>query len=199
VINRYIDLKKLIRYLKKYLIENKIKIYNNNKNKKNMKKLLILFSMLMITLTSFSQIDASLGITNFSLDTKLSSNNGINVGLTIKHLYLDFSSNMAKGSGSYLDFSSQSTYNSDKVRSSIINIGYNIFPLKIWSITPIVGYGYTNDIYEDQISWDTYFYGKAKSHINFGIVTKIYIKDIGIFVGKGTLEDFKIGLSYKFF
>jgi hypothetical protein len=164
------------------------------------KLLLVLFSMLVFTLTSFGQTDLSLGVTGFSLDTKLSSKVGLNIGVSINHFYCDLSSNMASGKGEELDFSSSSTYNANKMSVGVINVGYNIFilPSKIWSITPMIGYGYAREIYEDPIGWDTYFYGDTKSYINFAVITKVYVNNIGIFAGTGVIERFKFGLSYKF-
>jgi len=166
-----------------------------------MKKVLLsIVVMLVFTLTSFSQSDLSLGVTGFSLDTKLSSKVGINLGVSINHFYCDLSSNMASGKGEELDFSSSSTYNANKLSVGVINVGYNfyILPSHMWSVTPMIGYGYAREIYEDPIGWDTYFYGNTNSYINFAIITKVYIDKVGIFVGTGVIEKFKFGLSYKF-
>jgi len=80
-----------------------------------------------------------------------------------------------------------------------INVGYNIFltPSKILCITPIIGYGYASEIYEDSLLFPTYFYGDAKSYFNCGLIGKIRIGKIGILVGGGTFEMLKFGLSYN--
>jgi hypothetical protein len=105
---------------------------------------------------------------------------------------------MASGKGEELNFSSSSTYNANKLSVGVINFGYNILPSNIWSVTPMIGYGYAREIYEDPIGWNTYFYGDTKAYINFAIITKIYVDKIGIFIGTGVIEKFKFGLSYKF-
>lgn len=156
--------------------------------------------MLVLTLTSFSQSDVSLGVVGFSLDTKLSSEIGLNMGVSINHFYCDLSGNMATGKGEELDFSSSSTYNANKLSVGVINVGYNIYilPTHLWSVTPMIGYAWGREIYEDPIGWNTYFYGDTKSYVNFGLITKVYIDKVGIFVGTGVIENFKFGLSYKF-
>lgn len=166
-----------------------------------MKKILFLISIIVIsTMTISAQIDISLGMTGFALNTKSSSKIGFNMGLTINHFYCDFSNNFASGKGEELDFSSSNTYKADKLSVGIINVGYNInvFPSNTWYITPLIGYGYARDIYEDPVGFDTYFYGKTKSYFNFGVITKVYLNKFGIFGGIGTFEKFKFGLAYKF-
>jgi hypothetical protein len=144
--------------------------------------------------------DMSLGVTVFSLDTKSSSNVGVNMGITIDNFYCDLSGNMSTGKGEYLDFSSSNTYSANKSNVSIFNVGYNIFILqsKNWSITPIIGLGWISDIYQDPIGWETYFYGDTETYFNFGFISKIYIDKVGVFAGMGILEKFKFGLSYSF-
>ena len=166
-----------------------------------MKRLLFFISIMFVSiLTSSAQTDISLGMTGFALDTKTSSKVGLNMGLTINHFYCDFSGNLATGKGEELDFSSSSTYKADKLSVGTINIGYNInvLPSRVWYITPLIGYGYAREIYEDPIGWDTYFYGENKPYFNFGVITKVYINQIGIFGGIGVIENFKFGLAYKF-
>lgn len=162
-----------------------------------MKKLLLIFNMLVLTLTTFSQYDVSLGVTGFIIDTKLSSHVGINMGISINHFYCDLSNNFAIGNGKYLGFSPSNVYNADKMSVGIINIGYDIyiFSSHTWSVIPIIGYGCAREIYEEPNGWRKSY--NTRSYINFGIIAKVHIKKVGIFIGREILE-FKFGLSYKF-
>lgn len=164
-----------------------------------MKKFIIsLILIITIPIITFSQIDFSLGISNYSVDTKESTSVGFNFGFSYDFLYFDASSNFVSGKGEQLDFSSSSTYKTDKVNIVLINIGVNIYLVKsIWSITPLIGYGTTSAIYEDPIGWDTYYYDDKRGYANFGIMSKLYLNELGIFIGTGTIENFKLGISFK--
>lgn len=171
-----------------------------------MKKLLFLISlMLMSTLISSAQMDISVGISRFNLDTKLSSNIGLNLGFTYNRFYFDYSNNLAIGPNRF-EIHSSNGHNTNKLNVSAFNIGYNINVLpssRVWYVTPLIGYVFTHEIYE--IQPNRIIYSDNRNHnsfINFGFITKVYIGQIGIYAGmtSGTsvLVNYKFGLAYKF-
>lgn len=167
-----------------------------------MKKLLLtLILVISLPLVSFSQNNLScsmgLGVVAYSIDTKSASPVGLNMSISFDKIYMDFSSNLASGKGEYLDFSSSETYSANKINVGVINIGYIISNDRFY-IIPIIGYGWSKDIYQDPIGWDTYCYGKSLFHFNAGAVAGIKFNQIAIQGGAGIYEIFKVGVSYIF-
>lgn len=79
-----------------------------------------------------------------------------------------------------------------------MNFGYNIKIINRLYITPYVGYGWTNNIYQYSVSYKNYFLIKNASYINFGISSKLFVsKHLGLQLGVGTFEKYKIGLVLK--
>lgn len=168
-----------------------------------MKKLLIIVTLsIVLFFTSQAQglhsITMGMGISNFHIKTYSSSNIGVNFNFSVDQIYMDLSSNCAKGEGEYLDFTSTYTRQADKLNIGVCNIGY-IITMKKVSIIPIVGYGWSRKIYQDPIGWDTYCYGKSSGHFNIGVVGNLQLsKVINLHIGIGTYERLKAGLAYQF-
>ena len=180
-----------------------------------MKKIKLLLMFVFITTMAFGQIDDESnnpkpksefsiysvsmggGVSYFPIDTKDASNVGFNIMFTINKIYCDISSNGASGDGEELDFSSSYTRPANKLNVGVFNVGYIISVKKV-SIIPMVGYGWSNEIYQDPIGWDTYYYGKATGHFNIGVAGNVQLsKMVGLYVGVGNYERFKAGLSFQ--
>ncbi len=159
--------------------------------------------MLVLTLTSFGQrkvrdieqIDISFGVAVF--EPQFSPKVGFNGSGSIGHYYFDISDNLGLGNGNKSNFTSSMIY-SNKMSAGVINVGYNINILssKILFVTPMIGYGYSREIYQST-SYVGYCYRNFHSYINFAVITKVYIKRIGVYVGTGIIDRFKFGLSYR--
>jgi hypothetical protein len=79
-----------------------------------------------------------------------------------------------------------------------MNTGYNVQIKEKWFITPIIGIGWTWDIYQNISGYLKYYYRDPKSFFNIGLSTKFFLKDdIGIIVGGGLNELFKASIVYK--
>jgi hypothetical protein len=166
-----------------------------------MKKFIFIFIFIQSTIL-YSQ-DLFIGINKYSVNTNKSSPIGFIVGGTYKNFYLDLSSNLSKGVGKKIDFyfKSDISTKTDKVNVTLINTGYDII-LNKYHIIPIIGFGYTRDIWQDPIQdskLDTYYFtDKIQPHLNIGISTKYFFKNYGILVGVGLMERFKLELIYNF-
>src|SRR5690606_440168 len=139
-----------------------------------MKKLLFLIAVLFLSVSSCYCQNNNLGfsfgagVSVFSEDAKESSNVGAYLSFSINKVYFSIASNFAKGKGEELDYSSSETYNSNKVVLGLLNFGY-IFEINKFNIIPVLGYGWSREIYEDPIAFDTYFYGDSETHFNAGV------------------------------
>src|SRR5690606_8841349 len=91
--------------------------------------------------TSYSQSNLGFslgaGVSVFSEDAKKSSNAGVYISFSISKVYFSVASNFAKGKGEELDFSSNETYNSNKVVLGVANLGY-IIVLNKFNIIPVL-------------------------------------------------------------
>lgn len=170
----------------------------------NQIKLLLIVLIMSISSLSYSQLYSATGgcgVSVFGIDTKKASNVGVNMSMSLNKIYCDFSFNGASGKGEQLDFSSSYTKPADKVNVGVFNVGYiiSIKKIKKLSLIPVIGWGYSNDIFEDPIGWDTYYYGPVTSHFNIGAVGNVQLgKWVGLYVGCGTYEKFKAGISVQF-
>ena len=162
-------------------------------------KLFLLFAL--ITINSFGAVkhllDFSLGATNMNMPILGSSSTGLNMGMTIFKVYFDISTNLVKGKGTELNFSSNQTYDSGKTNATVFNLGYQVVVNDKLSFTPYLGMGTTANIYEDPILFDSYFKGNEKSSFNAGVISKFFFNEyVGVFLGIGRLERFKFGLTF---
>ncbi|MCX6259221.1 MAG: hypothetical protein NTY95_00080 [Bacteroidia bacterium] len=147
------------------------------------------------TLLSYGQMDVSAGV---SLYNSQNFNMGLNAGASLNNFYLDISSNLKGGSGNRL--SSGSNYPLDTKRDFIflMNAGYNVQIKEKWFITPIIGIGWTWDIYQNISGYLKYYYRDPRSFFNIGLSTKFFLNDdVGIIVGGGLNELFKASIVYK--
>lgn len=167
-----------------------------------MKKYLILiFIMVLLSVKVQGQNIFSIGAygTVFNQDTKNASRIGIGSSFTLFNIYIDFSSNLAKGKGEYLNYSSSYTTSANKKAVSVFNVGY-VFSFKKLKAIPLVGVGYVSNIYEDPLLFDSYYLGDKFAKLNVGFVLAYPILDfIDVTVGGGIFEMAKIGLSMKVF
>jgi hypothetical protein len=142
------------------------------------------------------------GISSTNVDVGSSSRQGFTMSVAFANLYLDISSNFAVGEGSELDFSSSSTYESDRMRWSAMSIGYAIElrknkSLERIAIIPALAFGWTNKIYQDPLGFETYFVGESKVQPAFNIKCSYQIaQNFGMMVGVGTFENFTFSLLY---
>lgn len=167
-----------------------------------MKKMfLFIFCVFLINTISHAQppsFTIGFGMSSFDINTKRSSSNGLSFTGSIDRFYIDFSGNMASGKGEYLEFQSSKSYSANKISVGVINLGY-IIPIKITYFAPVIGYGWSHEIYEDPIAFPTYFYGDKNTYINVGVIGGIIIDDnLGLNFGLGTYEKLKIGISLIF-
>lgn len=140
-----------------------------------------------------------IGVSFFNEDVKQASNNtGVNMSLSLFNFHFDFAANMVTGKGTELDFQSNQTTKSDKKSIAVFNFGYSI-DVKKFSFIPVLGYAYTEDIYEDPIAFDTFYYANHQGEINFGgrIGVDLY-KGAGIMVGVGTIEKLNFSVRMGF-
>lgn len=163
-----------------------------------MKKLIcIALLVLMVSQKSLSQgVDFSVGVSAYNSDV---NNVGVNIGFSYNHFYMDFSSNITAGKGEELNYRTSSTYKTNKISIVVLSGGYNIYVTDNWSITPVLGVVSKQDIFQDPVGWDTFFYGNTEYIVNLGLHTKVYLADhFGFIVGGGTYENFKACMVYKF-
>ncbi len=147
-------------------------------------------------ITAISEMDISLGVTVFK--PQFSPTVGFSFNVSRNNFYVDWSNNTGYGNGKEAGGSTGLTY-ANKMTAQVFNFGYgiSILPSKIWYVVPLIGYGYSRDIYESAI-WNAYWYGDIHSYLNLAVITKVYIKRIGIYAGIGIIDRFKFGLSYRF-
>jgi hypothetical protein len=152
----------------------------------------IIFNTIMV----YGQMDVSAGV---SLYNSQNFSMGLNAGASLKNFYLDVSSNLKGGPGNRLSSSSNSASDTKKDFIFLMNTGYNIHLKENWFITPIIGIGWSWDIYQNTtIGRITYSYGNSKSFFNIGLSTKFFLNDdLGIIVGGGLNELFKASVVYK--
>ena len=125
-----------------------------------MMRLLFVLRIIAIVLILFIQDDALFATTQFKSDSIVPSN------MENKKLF----------NFSYLDICAINKFNIDYVNISI-------FPSHIWSITPIITYDTSGEIYGEMIDWDIYFNSNVWLYLNFSIIVNIYMDCIRIFVG----------------
>lgn len=161
-----------------------------------MKKLILIIAVLFSMSATAQEFMLGLIANKFNVDTKNASSIGYGFIMSYNKVYMDFAGNLASGKGEYLDFSSSSTYNINKVSAMVFNLGYIIKYKKV-ALIPIIGYGSKGDIYQDPIGWDTY-YIKRKSEINVGVIGRINVSErTAIHLGYGVFDGFKFGISYN--
>lgn len=163
-----------------------------------MKKLLFLIIFIILTLTSFSQIQKA-GIYLTTYDNKSEYPTiGIGVNLFINKSYIGLSSNFVKGTGTELEFSSSYTYKTNKISSTGI-VGGHIFYIENtnWYIIPELGIFIESDIYEDNLAFDSYYSDNYRGKLHGGILIGFDHNNIGFFFGGGNYELFKIGFTIK--
>jgi hypothetical protein len=165
---------------------------------------LILGVLLLLSTLSFSQNTkpiwfGAVGISNYNTDAKKSSNTGFGFSMTMWNVYVEINSNWSFGSGNYLDFQSSQSYNTGKLSIMTINGGYSFNALEDKIIlTPMIGYSSTTEIWEDPIGATTNFNGPSKSYVNLGgIVQGKVSKVVYPYVGYGTFDGLKFGVSFK--
>ena len=165
-----------------------------------MKKLILISLGLIFSFFSYAQenrdIDIGLGGAFYSIDTKNSLHYGVEFSLGVRNIHIDFSSNLAQGDGKLLGYQ-QMKYPPNKLRVFLINTGYK-FPIgKYFKICPTIGYGWTRNLYVNPIGFKDYYKGKIINYTNVGVIAYIDIQDYtNIYIGVGTYEKFKIGLTY---
>jgi len=158
--------------------------------------------LIVLTISSYSQ-DLFIGVNRYSVNTNKSSPIGFIIGGTYNNLYFDVSSNLSKGIGRRIDFFfiSDVSVKTDKVSTTLFNIGYDIKKNK-YHIVPIIGFGYTRNIWQDPLQdskLDTYYFkDKIQPHLNLGVSIKYFKKHYGVLVGVGLMERFKLELIYNF-
>lgn len=168
--------------------------------KKNILMVLLTLTIPIIALSQTTDLDVMLGagVSVFNADTKESYSAGISFSFAISGFYIDLASNFASGDGEELEFSSSQTYDSDKLLASVINFGYMI-PLGNFRITPVIGYGWTKEIFQDPVGWDTYYYGDSEGRFNIGVKGMILFDEkVGLYFGVGCYERISGGLSLYF-
>ena len=154
--------------------------------------------LVLISMTLFSQFSIYGGIAPYRMDAKEASNTGVFIGMSINHVYFDFSGNFASGEGEYLDFISSYTYDANKIQINNINIGY-VFYISKLSFTPLIGLASYKDIFIDPILFTTYTYGETQYAGNASALIGLQIGDNLLFnFGMGTFEKLKFGIGYKF-
>lgn len=167
-----------------------------------MKKLLLTIALavaLFFTSQSQGLYSATMGagISSFPIETYSSSNVGLNINFSVNKVYIDLASNYATGEGEELDYSTSQTYLTNKLSVGVVNVGYIISSKKA-AIIPYIGYGWNSSIYQDNLGFNSYYYGAARNKFNFGIIGKILVyKQMSIYAGVGNYERFKAGLSFQ--
>lgn len=176
-----------------------------------MKRVLIVFLLSIILIGSYVNIlkaqepyylAISFGGSFNTLPSKTSSNMSLEMSAILLGLYLDASSNLARGEGSPLDYSSNQTYSTDKVAISSFNIGYTIPVSKKKSLylTPFAGLIITYDIYEDFVTPVTHYRVKDKTFFNAGGLLMINMGEMFHFQFGTSLKQyvkFGIGIGFK--
>jgi len=158
--------------------------------------------LIVLTISSYSQ-DLFIGVNKYSINTNKSSSLGYIIGGTYNHFYIDLSSNLSKGIGRKIDFYFKSSISikTDKVNTLLVNVGYDFIKKKKYHIVPIIGVGYTRNIWQDPIQesiLDTYYFtDKIQPHLNIGISSKYFFKNYGFLIGVGLMERFKFELIYE--
>jgi len=138
------------------------------------------------------------GVSFFNEDVKESSNTAFHFDFCFYNFYFDFASNLASGKGTELDYQSSQTSKLNKMQINIINVGYAVRLNKL-SLFPIVGYGWTMDIYEDPIAFDTYYYDNPIGKFNLGAKAAYLLSEnVGLLAGFGTYEKFNIAIWLRF-
>jgi hypothetical protein len=161
-------------------------------------KYFILIVSMFLSINLSAQFMVGIGLDNYSIETREASNLGIDVSLGFYGVYLGFSSNLATGDGEHLEFSSDQTFDAKKVRIYSYNIGYMIH-VKRFHFVPIIGLVTTENIYQDPIGWDTYYFGEAAYDVSFsGRVFFDISQGINIYAGAGTKETFSAGIAVLF-
>jgi hypothetical protein len=145
---------------------------------------------------SLTPITLGLHMSKFNTETKNSPSTGFGFSLSFNRFYMDLASNFSSGKGEPLKFSSEHSYAANKCNVGVFNVGY-IIPIRRFSIIPYLGYGYSNEIFQDPVGWDTYYLGETKSDISVGLIGSIKIANhLRFQAGVGTFETFKVGLTY---
>jgi len=162
-----------------------------------------LFLILVLNFTNIygqsnSYFSISFGGALNGIQTKESSNLSLEMSVTLFGLYIDAASNLAKGEGTKLDFSSNQTYSTNKVEIVSMNFGYAI-PLsysKPIYFTPFVGFVSTYDIYEDFVPPVTYFTKEDKTYFNAGGLIMCNVNDlVNLQIGISTKQYIKFGIG----
>tara|TARA_R110002050_G_scaffold294665_2_gene452670 strand:- start:834 stop:1325 length:492 start_codon:yes stop_codon:yes gene_type:complete len=162
-----------------------------------MKKIIILLVAVLTFSSANSQKLDPQSFVGFGLSV-IEGQSAFSMDFAIDGYYMGFASNYAVGDGTELNYSSDSTYATDLSKVSIINFGYFIPLSEEIMIAPILGYGWSNQIYQDPVGFNTYFYGTGTSMINLGVkATYIVNETVGFMVGLGTFENFQACLLVR--
>jgi hypothetical protein len=120
---------------------------------------------------------------------------GFGFGISMSHIYFDFSSNWARGEGVNSDFMAKYSYALEKQNVLIVNIGYHIPYKKNWLITPFAGVGTVRQIYENADGFDSWSFGDTKARLSAGVnATYRFAEILGVNLGVGTVEYVKAGI-----
>lgn len=163
-------------------------------------KNLIFILLLLVWFPVFSQNEFTMGITTnrYNFNTQKSSDLGIGFAFSLGHIYFDMSGNGAKGKGVFMQQSSTLSYPIYKVSASSYNLGYVIETGGL-DIIPVLGWAKTADIYEDPVSYASYYQIK-KEHVNIGVNGRLSLnKGVYVSAGYSTFEGFKVGVSINLF
>jgi hypothetical protein len=163
-------------------------------------KLSFVVFFLLLFSTSYGQKSLlSFGLygTGFLEETKNASKFALGISGSYGRLYIDVSSNFARGKGEYLNFHSSSTRAASKINVGVGNFGYTFYYKNI-RIIPTIGFGWARMIYEDPILFDSYYEGESDIKYNLGLVLAFPVSQyVDITIGGGTYEIFKLGFSFN--
>jgi hypothetical protein len=160
-----------------------------------MKKLLLLILLFYFNQLLFAQTSSfNIGIIKYNVGDKDIPNIGYYLSGSIENIYLEISNN----------FSNEEYYKTSydknlyKLDLTALNVGY-VFKIKKFSVIPVIGLISSNTIYYKPI-YDMYTCVNNKIYLNVGIIGEFKLfKNLGLHAGVGTVENFKVGLSFYFY
>jgi hypothetical protein len=158
-----------------------------------------------LSINTFSQtkdkpiFSGGLTFANYNIDTRKSPNFGVGVAFTLWNVYFDITSNWVNGAGEYLEYQSDSSYDTGKTNVVSGNLGYSFQLPKNFILTPYCGMVATTDIWEDPILNTTNFAVKRETKFNVGgLIQYEPIHPLNIYFGYANYEGVKFGVIIDF-
>lgn len=146
----------------------------------------------------------SIGLVNFYEKPEHSSDIGVHFGGSFYGIYIDLSSNLAYGRGEEVDFNSNDSYEKRREDLFTFNIGVvaaTFFKDRAvqFEVIPVIGFYSMLDVYQSPEGYDTKCFSSIplESNLNAGVVLRITDKKMGLLLGMGTCEKYKLGLNFR--